>query len=67
MRTIPGTNSNKANERIVVIEPANINDFDLVKYNTSLRLILDKKNGIYQLQVSDMLSMACCMYCIKSI
>ena len=46
-----GIHSMKASEKITVIEPTYLSDPDLVKHNTSLRLILDKKRGLYQLQV----------------
>ena len=45
------TNSSKPTDRIVVIEPSQIVDADLIRCNTSLRMVLDKKKGTYKLQV----------------
>ncbi|XP_018670473.2 uncharacterized protein LOC108950099 [Ciona intestinalis] len=41
----------KHGERLVIIEPTVIQDPDIIKHNTALRLVLDKKKGTYKLQL----------------
>jgi len=45
------SNSSKLADRLVIIEPSQIVDADLIRYNTSLRIVLDKKKAIYRFQV----------------
>ena len=41
----------KFGEQQIIVEPNIITDADTIKYNTGLRIVFDKKQGIYQLQV----------------
>ena len=54
LKEVPSANIQKPTERLVIIEPTQITDPDLIKYNTSLRMVLDKKKGTYKLQVNDL-------------
>ena len=51
IKEVPAGNSVKSREKVVVVEPSFISDPDLVKHNAALRIVLDKKNGIYLFQV----------------
>ena len=54
IREVSAANTSiKPTERLVVIEPTYISNSDLIRFNTSLRIILDKKKGIYRLQVNN--------------